>query len=191
MIFKKISKTNKSNKNLLLLLVYISFFYSGDIMSKNFELSSDSFGNNEKIPVKHSCKGISPDLKIHNVPEGAKSLVLVIDDPDAQKVVGKTFVHIIAKMAPDITKIAEGQLDLLAKQEIQNDANHDKYYGPCSPEGQVHKYYFTIVALGKDIDLSKHDVDYFRNTYDKKSKFYQKYKNDILGQAQLVGKFKK
>ena len=103
-----------------LLYIFIGFS-EGQIMSKNFELKSDSFQNEGNIPPQYTCDGknISPQLSWLNVPQGTKELVLIVDDPDAKKVVGKTFVHWIVK-----------DISLETNQIPENASKENKVPGP-------------------------------------------------------------
>lgn len=156
-----------------------------------FSVTSTSFNNGEAIVSRYSCKGISPQFSLVNIPAKTKNLILVIDDPDAQLVVGHTFVHVIAQFDAKITKIPEGKLDTLALNELTNDANVKKYYGPCPPAGPVHHYYFTWLALDAEIDFGTYTVQDFRDTHVQKSKFYAQQKDHILAHAQIMGTFQK
>lgn len=178
-------------------LIVINFELNGARM-KNFTLESKSFQNGQEIPKKFSCDGqnISPNLSWQNVPIGTKNLVLVVDDPDAQEVIGKTFVHwIVLNIDPEMKEIPENikfqsKISNLAK-EFQNDFHQLKYGGVCPPHGR-HTYYFTIFALNRVIELSPEMTpDYFRDSYNQSSEFYKTYQKDILGYAQLMGKYQR
>ena len=165
---------------------------------KNFQLKSSAFQHGKEIPVKYSCDGknISPNLSWKNVPENAKNLVLVIDDPDANQVVGKTFLHwVVLNIDPAMAELPEGikfesKKSNLAK-EFQNDFKQLKYSGPCPPLGE-HRYYFTLFALDKIIEITPEMTpDFFRDSYNQSSEFYKTFKSHILGFTQLMGKYKR
>jgi hypothetical protein len=166
---------------------------SGAPMPTPFSITSTSFQNNTPIPAKHACKQhIAPEFSLHNVPAGTQSLVLVIDDPDAQRVAGHTFVHLIAQLDPKTTTIPEGKLDTLVRQYVTNDAGQEPYSGPCPPENTgTHHYYFTILALDKPLDLEKYKVEDFRDTWDKSSPFCIDNQKSIIGTAQIMGTFER
>ena len=145
------------------------------------KLTSLAFENNGLIPAKYTCDGedINPALKIEKVPPTAKSLVLIIDDPDAP--VG-TWVHGIAfNMDPDTTLIEErsGPKSGIAGK---NSFGKNDYGGPCPPPSETHRYFFKLYALDKKLDLdnsaTKADVE-------------KAMENHILGKAELVGKYSK
>jgi Raf kinase inhibitor-like YbhB/YbcL family protein len=109
------------------------------------ELTSSAFANGAAIPRAYTCdgKGDSPPLAWSGVPDGARELVLVVEDPDAP---GGTFVHwTLFKVAPSTTEIAAGGVPKGAAQG-ENSAGDDAWTGPCPPKGE-HRYRFTIYAL--------------------------------------------
>ena len=114
-------------------------------------LTSTAFSSGRPIPTKYTCDGadISPPLKWQGVPEGAKSLALICDDPDAP--VG-TWVHwVLYDLPTATTELTEkvATTDTLpggAKQGL-NDFKRTGYGGPCPPPGKPHRYFFKIYAL--------------------------------------------
>ncbi|WP_297499174.1 YbhB/YbcL family Raf kinase inhibitor-like protein [Thermococcus sp.] len=118
------------------------------------------FHNGEFIPKKFTCEGEdwNPPLYIGNISEKAKSLVVIVDDPDAP---GGTFTHWIAWNIPPVGDIPEG----LPKREVveepvylvqgRNDFGRIGYNGPCPPRGHgVHRYHFKVYALDTELDLN-------------------------------------
>lgn len=114
------------------------------------EISSE-FSNNEKIPVRYTCDGenIVPPLTISNIPSHAKTLVIIIDDPDAPS---KTWVHWIIFDIPVSPPEIEIRGNLLGQEGI-NDFKKIGYSGPCPPSG-MHHYHFKVYALGDELALS-------------------------------------
>lgn len=111
-------------------------------------LSSPAFNDGAEIPQEYGCNGAntSPALKISNVPKGAKSLALIMDDPDAKAVVGKTWVHwTLWNINPDTKEIPAGGVP---KGAVQGKTSFDStgYGGPCPPSG-THRYFFKLFAL--------------------------------------------
>src|SRR6266536_2438083 len=97
-----------------------------------FELRSDAFGDGEPIPARYTCEGedVSPPLAWTGVPEGAVSLALICDDPDAPS---GTFTHWVAwGIDPSTGGLAEGQS---APREGPNGFGSGGYRGPCPPPG--------------------------------------------------------
>ncbi|MBI2043874.1 YbhB/YbcL family Raf kinase inhibitor-like protein [Candidatus Pacearchaeota archaeon] len=110
------------------------------------------FEDGTRIPKKYTCEGedISPPLQIVGVPDGTKSLALIVEDPDSPE---GTWIHwLVWNIAPDTLKIEEEQLPYGAIQGV-NGFRENKYGGPCPPNG-VHKYFFKLYALDIDVNLS-------------------------------------
>jgi Raf kinase inhibitor-like YbhB/YbcL family protein len=122
--------------------------------SKKFMLIvSPSFSSNEKIPAKFTCDGgnINPELQIQNVPSAAKSLALIMDDPDATR--GITFTHwLVWNIDPKTTNIKQ-ESKPANSIEGSNDAQKIGYTGPCPPTGKPHRYFLKLYALDKMLDL--------------------------------------
>ncbi len=115
------------------------------------KIQSEAFEHNQPIPRKYTCDGenISPPLTFVDVPEEAKSLALVVDDPEA--VVG-TFDHwIVYNLPPDTMDISE---DADVETQGRNDYGVLQYKGPCPPSG-THQYRFKAYALDTLLDLSE------------------------------------
>lgn len=117
------------------------------------QLTSPSFQHNERIPVQYTCDGgdTIPPLQITEVPEGAQSLVLIMDDPDAP--IEGSFVHwVVWNISPDTTEIVEGEEPSGIKGS--NNFARTGYGGPCPPSGE-HRYVFKLYALDKELDLEE------------------------------------
>lgn len=142
------------------------------------KLTSPVFHHQESIPKKFTCQGqdVNPPLEIENVPEGTKSLALVMDDPDAP--VG-TWVHwVVFDMPPSLRRIEENSVP---GREGRNDFRRNHYGGPCPPSG-THRYSFRLYALDQKLGLpdgiSKKDLE-------------KAMENHILDKAELIGLYKK
>jgi Raf kinase inhibitor-like YbhB/YbcL family protein len=126
-----------------------------------FVLTSSAFEHGEVIPRRHTCEGddVSPALDWSAPPDGAHSLALVMDDPDAP---GGTFTHWLAwGLGPDVRGLAEGEKPPV---EGRNDFGERGYRGPCPPPGHgTHRYSFRLHALDADPDVAAgtgtHDVE--------------------------------
>ncbi len=115
-------------------------------------ITSPSFENNGFVPTKFTCDGgdINPELLIQNVPEGTKSLALIVDDPDAP---GGTFIHwTVWNIDPKTTRIKE---ESTPPRAIEGKTSFDNigYGGPCPPKGHLHKYFFKLYALDNVLNL--------------------------------------
>jgi Raf kinase inhibitor-like YbhB/YbcL family protein len=108
-------------------------------------ITSPAFEEGGKIPSKFTCDGenINPALKIEGVPPAAKSLALIVDDPDAPM---GTWNHwLVWNLKPDLKEIAEHSAPADAVQGA-NDFKKNNYGGPCPPSG-THRYFFRLYAL--------------------------------------------
>jgi Raf kinase inhibitor-like YbhB/YbcL family protein len=123
-------------------------------------LSSPAFGPNASIPAKHTCEGddVSPALAWSGVPPGAKSLVLIVDDPDAPDPAAPrtTWVHwVLYDVPPSSTGLPEGAtaatLPAGARDGL-NDWRRPGYGGPCPPIGR-HRYVHKLYALDTTLDV--------------------------------------
>ena len=146
------------------------------------ELKSEVFKQGEMIPGKYTCDGdnVSPKLLISGVPKNAKSLALVMDDPDAPR---GTFAHWVAWNLPVTMKelpenIAKGA-NVLGFKQGKNDARTLGYFGPCPPSG-AHRYFFRLYALDTFLDLSSNAT---------KADAEKAMLGHILAQAELMGKY--
>jgi hypothetical protein len=119
----------------------------------SFKVTSLDFAENTLIPARFTCAGenISPELEIHAVPPGARSLAIIVEDPDAPSGI---FTHwVLWNISPDTTKIDRGSAPAGAIQGA-NDFGKPGYSGPCPPSG-THRYLFHVMALNASLKLSK------------------------------------
>ena len=174
--------------NKLLLPAFIVFFVFGGSArvygieeykrgGGEMKLSSPEFENNKFIPSRLTCEGedVNPALVIENIHSDAKSLALIMDDPDAPM---GTWVHWVVYDIPVTSRIDEDSIP--GKQGI-NDFRRLNYGGPCPPSG-THRYYFKIYALDKELGL-KEGVS--------KKALEKAMEGHILDKAELVGLYKK
>jgi Raf kinase inhibitor-like YbhB/YbcL family protein len=117
-------------------------------------LTSESFVQNGMIPIRHTCDGqdISPELSWTEIPAGTKSLVLIVDDPDAPDPADPkmTWVHwVLYNIPTDINCLPEGTsvagLPSGTREGI-NDWQRTGYGGPCPPIG-THRYFHKLYAV--------------------------------------------
>ncbi len=144
------------------------------------EIKSPAFKNKQSVPAKYTCDGenISPPLEISGVPEQAKSLVLISDDPDAP---AGTWVHwIIWNINPDIKQIPENSTPSGAVEGITS-FEKSGYGGPCPPSGS-HRYFFKLYALDTKLDL---------NSSAKIKDLQTAIKKHILDKAELIGSYQR
>jgi Raf kinase inhibitor-like YbhB/YbcL family protein len=119
------------------------------------DLTSPVFENNGNIPSKYTCDGanIIPPLSITGTDPNAKSLTLIVDDPDAASVVGHTFDHWVKfNIDPKTMQIEEGKEPLGTAGK--GGANNLTYTGPCPPNG-LHHYHFKLYSLDTVLALAE------------------------------------
>jgi Raf kinase inhibitor-like YbhB/YbcL family protein len=141
------------------------------------KITSKAFKHNGFIPKKYTCDGqnINPPLEFSNVPKSAKSLVLIVDDPDAP---AKTWVHwLLWNISPDTKNIKEGNDEPQGAVSGITDFNKNGYGGPCPPSGN-HRYFFKLYALNKKLNL---------NPKADKKKLLEKVKKYKIDSAELIG----
>lgn len=142
-------------------------------------IESPAFEAHQPIPKKFTCEGedVSPPLVIQEIPKGAKSLVLIVDDPDAPRGV---WVHWLAwNIDPSTGKFDEGSS---VPMQGRNDFGELDYRGPCPPKGNPHRYFFKLYALDAKLNLPAGS--------DKKQ-LEDAMKVHILGHAELVGTYQR
>jgi Raf kinase inhibitor-like YbhB/YbcL family protein len=122
------------------------------------DISSPAFPHEKMIPSKYTCDGanVNPPLDIQHIPDTAKSLAIIVDDPDAPR---GNWVHWIVWNIPVTHHIGECHVHGI---EGQNDSRQQHYSGPCPPSG-THRYFFKIYALDSLLNLpassGKHDLE--------------------------------
>jgi Raf kinase inhibitor-like YbhB/YbcL family protein len=152
-------------------------------------LTSPAFEHNGEIPAEYTCDGkdISPALSWSNLPEGTKSLALIVDDPDAPDPAAPkvTWVHwVLYNLPPSVSGLPRGvssEALPVGTQEGLNNWDRTGYGGPCPPVGR-HRYFHKLYAL--DIELTGLE----RPT---KEELEQAMAGHILTQAELVGTYQR
>ncbi len=152
--------------------------------TEGFVLTSTAFEPGKRIPTRYTCDGedLSPPLSWKGIPEGTRSLVLVVEDPDAPR---GTFVHwIIYDIPPDLPGLPEGvprqrELENGALQGI-NDFGVIGYRGPCPPPGKPHRYFFILRALDTVLHLDPGTT---------RAELEEALKGHVLGETKLMGTY--
>lgn len=149
------------------------------------KITSTAFEEGGMIPKQYTCDGkdISPRLKWSGVPDSAKSLALICDDPDAPM---GTWVHwVLYNLPADLKELPEAVPadKVLEKGGVhgKNDFRKFGYGGPCPPGG-THRYYFKLYALDTGLDLAPGAT---------KTDLLKAMQDHILAQGQLMGKYKR
>jgi Raf kinase inhibitor-like YbhB/YbcL family protein len=139
-------------------------------------VTSQAIRHNGDIPPRYTCDGenISPPLLIKNIPFETKSLVLIVEDPDA----GETFDHWLVWNIPPTESVAENSVPgILGK----NSFGRNEYGGPCPPTG-THHYVFKVYALNSKLNLQAGA---------NKKQLLQSMQQHIISTGELIGLYKK
>ena len=153
------------------------------------KLTSSAFDDGGAIPLRYTCDGddVSPPLAWSELPEGTRSLALIVDDPDAPDPAAPKmiFVHwVLYNMPPDSSGLDEdvgaGRLPAGTGQGL-NDWKRPGYGGPCPPIG-THRYFHKLYALDTVLpDLGTPG----------KARLEQAMQGHVLASAELVGTFRR
>jgi len=150
----------------------------------NLQITSSAFTEGSSIPKKHTCdaEDASPNLAWSGIPAGARSLALIVDDPDAP---GKTWVHwVIYNITPNLAGLPEGVVKSATVEGIGaqgvNDFRQTGYGGPCPPRGKPHRYFFKLYALDVQLNLKSGAT---------KTELEKAMQGHILAQGQLMGTY--
>jgi Raf kinase inhibitor-like YbhB/YbcL family protein len=147
-------------------------------LHNDMKITSSAFQHQQKIPRKYTCDGedINPPLVFLDVPRAARSLVLIVDDPDAPR---GTWVHwVVYNINPSVREVKEKSVP---RDGIEGMTSSGKpgYAGPCPPSG-THRYFFKLYALDTMLVFDR------PQRVDKKM-VEERMKDHILEQAELVG----
>jgi Raf kinase inhibitor-like YbhB/YbcL family protein len=152
-------------------------------------ISSPAFSSSGPIPREHGCEGAdrSPPLAWEGVPEGARSLALIVDDPDAPdpQAPKRTWVHwVVVDLPADVGGLREdASRDGLpdGAREGRNDWGEVGWRGPCPPVGR-HRYFFKLYALDRVLPALVEPT---------KAELERAMAGHVLAQAELVGTYEK
>lgn len=153
----------------------------------SMDLSSSSFTGGkiktESACSKHGGRDVSPQITISALPAGTTHLAIIMDDPDAVPVAGKTWVHWnVVNIPADKTEFAAGETP--PGTELTNHNKRSSYAGMCPPNG-THTYRLAAYALKAPVDTG----GFFGPSMLTLEGFQSKYSDLILGQAQIEGAF--
>lgn len=169
------------NKFILTLALAVSMSGTGGDRISSAEaamkLTSPAFEHNQMIPKRYTCQGedVNPPLIIDGIPAEAKSLVLIMDDPDAP---GGNWDHwLIYNIAP----VAEVKENSAPGTQARNDFGRVNYGGPCPPSG-THRYFFKLYALDTTL--------VFKGSPSKEA-LEKAMQGHILEKAELIGLYQK
>jgi hypothetical protein len=158
-----------------IVLTAMALFAAGGAKMK---ITSSAFQQGANIPSKFTCDGsdANPALRFEEVPPEAKSLALIVDDPDAPS---GLFTHWLAwNVDPKTTEIAENNAPSNAVQG-KNDFGKSGYGGPCPPSG-THHYFFKVFALDRQLDLPAGS---------KRAQLDAQMEGHVIAQGELMGRY--
>lgn len=144
------------------------------------QLLSPAFKSGSTIPTRFTCQGenINPELHISGVPKEARSLALIMDDPDAPE---GNWVHwLMWNVSPETDKIMPNSVPTNSKLGITS-FEREGYRGPCPPSG-LHRYFFKLYALNQTLEL---------NSGAKVTDLEQMMNGHIISSTELVGIYTK
>jgi Raf kinase inhibitor-like YbhB/YbcL family protein len=149
-------------------------------------ITSTAFAEGAEIPAKYTCEGndASPPLSWSGIPAGTKSLVLIVDDPDAPdpKAPKLTWVHwVLYNLPPSSAGMPESVAALPPGTKAGlNDWKRADYGGPCPPIGR-HRYFHKLYALDTELKLDKPT----------KAQVEAAMRGHVLAEAQIMGTYQK
>jgi hypothetical protein len=151
----------------------------------SLELTSSAFADGGAIPRQYTCEGrdVSPPIAWSGVPAGAKSLALIVDDPDAPDPAAPktTWVHwVLYDIPPAADGIGEGARTPAGAKDGLNDWDRSGWGGPCPPIGR-HRYFFKLYALDAVLGLERPT----------KAQLESAMRGHVIAQAQLIGTYQK
>ncbi len=150
------------------------------------KISVRGFESGSEIPIKFTCDGpdVSPEVYWEGLPEGTRSIAIIMDDPDAPS---GLFTHWIAYNIPAGESGLHENFPKVGKTESgiiqgKNDFGRAGYGGPCPPRGKPHRYFFRIYALNSvgpaEPDLGRKQID-------------AALEGKIIGEAHYLGTYKR
>jgi Raf kinase inhibitor-like YbhB/YbcL family protein len=157
---------------------------TGKAVKMSIQVTSSAFKEGGSIPSKYTCDGqnVSPPLAWNTIPDGTKSIALIVDDPDAPR---GDWVHwVVYDLPPSLRELPE---NVRASESIlgnggrqgTNDFGKIGYGGPSPPSG-THRYFFKVYALDADLRM---------NPGATKAQLLKAMEGHILAQGQLMGRY--
>jgi Raf kinase inhibitor-like YbhB/YbcL family protein len=150
------------------------------------QVTSSALTEGAELARRHTCDGenLSPPLAWRGVPEGAESLVVFCEDPDAPH---GPFIHwVLFNLPANTVELPEGVpiRETLPAGGVQgvNSALTIGYSGPCPPHGQTHHYHFRLVALDCRLELPPRAT---------RNQVMRAMQGHILAEGRLVGRYRR
>ncbi len=149
------------------------------------KIESSAFKNNSEIPSRFTCdgEGVNPGLIFKDIPKEAKSLALVVDDPDAEP--AGTWVHwLMWNVTPNVMEIKEASTPagaVVGANSWSDSPFRNSFGAPCPPNGS-HRYFFKLYAL--DIVLNIPSTSQSKD-------LVSAMEGHILSKAELMGRYQR
>ena len=145
------------------------------------QLTSSGFSDCDEMPIELGYKNgnETPALSINGIPEGTKSLALIMDDPDAMEAVGKVWVHWVVWNIDPTREFITGNPQESKFVEGMTDFGEVGYGGPAPPDKR-HTYVFKLYALDSILDLPEGST---------KNELEKAMEGHIIEQTQLTGTY--
>ncbi|HUJ62526.1 MAG TPA: YbhB/YbcL family Raf kinase inhibitor-like protein [Kofleriaceae bacterium] len=154
--------------------------YADTKSPEKLTVSSSAFDDNQPIPAEFTCDGTgnAPPISWSSVPDGTKSIAVMVEDPDAPK---GTFLHWLVTDIPPTTMSLTGSTTLPdGAVAAKNDKSTMGFAAPCPTNAAMHHYHFMVYALDKTIT---------RPT--SRTAFMTAIKGHVLAQGELIGTYKR
>jgi|WetSurMetagenome_2_1015567.scaffolds.fasta_scaffold422577_2 Raf kinase inhibitor-like YbhB/YbcL family protein len=138
-----------------LLLIPLHELAKASSTSQTFTLKSNEVMNQGTLPAKYTCHGkdVSPELHWTNAPQKTASFALILHDPDAPS--GIFYHWVVYNIPPTVNELTEAQQELPAEAVSATTSwGSTGYRGACPPQGQIHRYIFTLYALDTKLELT-------------------------------------
>ncbi len=168
-------------KKIVIKMFFLGLMLLGGNQVMAMQIMSSAFSDGENIPTQYTCEGsdISPPLSWQGIPAGAKTLVLIVDDPDAPM---GTWDHwVVFNIPPSTTQIAADGKFPAETKDGKNSWGKAGWGGPCPPSG-THHYQFKLYALDIVLTLAN-------NT--SKATIEKAMRGHVLAETKIVGLYKK
>jgi Raf kinase inhibitor-like YbhB/YbcL family protein len=153
-------------------------------------VTSGAFTDGQPIPRRYTCDGAdrSPPLSWTGVPAAARSLVLIVEDPDAP---GGTWVHWVVEMGAARRDFSEAVMQGGDVKFVVNDFGKPRYGGPCPPSGSAHRYNHRLYALDQSLHLSTRAPadDGALPPGSRRALIDRLLKGHVLAEGQLMGRY--
>lgn len=155
-------------------------------VAASFPVTSSAFAASEPIPRNYACQDgadVSPPLAFRGLPGGARTIAMIMDDPDAPR--KDPFVHWVFWNLPSTAiNLAEGaNIEAMGGTPGANGLGTNEYLGPCPPEGTgTHHYFFKVYALDGLLDLEPGSD---------KAELLMAMDGQVLARGELMGTYQK